>query len=201
MIWLQRLCLIWWLTFSKMMSISEYFIPFTRMGMSLYGNTLTSDHLTRVQKKKPNRDQRLNLCVVSAQMCVWWWWPAVLTGPGVLKEPLYRWAAPLESARTRTPPAPRSHPRPACAEACTAEKHGWESNLPPIHCKTPRVASDVCMFHLYDAVHVWYQTVDSDLQQHDQSSAHVLPHLAVFITRQRKQRLKKHRWAQPSPQK
>ncbi len=42
--------------------------------------------------------------------------------PGVPTEPLYRRAAPPESARIHTPPAPRSHPCPACAAACTAER-------------------------------------------------------------------------------
>lgn len=65
-----------------------------------------------------------------------------------------------------------------------------ETRISLIHLSTVKRLVWHQMFHLYDAVHVWYQTVDSDLQQHDQSSAHVLPHLAVFITRQRKQRLK-----------
>lgn len=40
--------------------------------------------------------------------------------------------------------------------------------------------------YLNNAVHVWNKAVDSDLEQHDQRSTNVLPHLRVFICSQRK---------------
>lgn len=43
--------------------------------------------------------------------------------------------------------------------------------------------------HLDDAVHVRDEAVDADFQQHDQGPAHVLTHLTVLVTRQRKQTL------------
>ena len=43
--------------------------------------------------------------------------------------------------------------------------------------------------HLDDAVHVRDEAVDAHFQQHDQSSAHVLPHFAVLVASQRKQTL------------
>lgn len=43
--------------------------------------------------------------------------------------------------------------------------------------------------HLDDAVHVWNEAVNADLQKHDQSPAHVLPHFAVLVASQRKQTL------------
>lgn len=38
--------------------------------------------------------------------------------------------------------------------------------------------------HLDDVNHVWQEAVHADLQQHDQSSAHVLPHLWLLVCRQ-----------------
>lgn len=40
--------------------------------------------------------------------------------------------------------------------------------------------------HLHDVMHVWQEAVHADFQQHDQSSAHVLPHLWLLVCRQRK---------------
>lgn len=43
--------------------------------------------------------------------------------------------------------------------------------------------------HLDDAVHVWNEAVNADLQKHDQSPAHILPHFTVLVTRQCEQTL------------
>lgn len=44
--------------------------------------------------------------------------------------------------------------------------------------------------YLDEAVHVGYKTVNADLQQHDQSSTHILPDLRIFICCQHEQALK-----------
>lgn len=56
-----------------------------------------------------------------------------------------------------------------------------------------KVLSRVAMLsntYLDEAVHVGDKTVNADLQQHDQSSTHVLPDLRIFICCQKKQALK-----------
>lgn len=45
--------------------------------------------------------------------------------------------------------------------------------------------------HLDDVMHVWQETVHADFQQHDESSAHVLPHFWLLVCRQGKQVLQK----------
>lgn len=41
--------------------------------------------------------------------------------------------------------------------------------------------------HLYDVVHMWQETIKADFQQHDQSSADILPYFWLIICRQCKQ--------------
>lgn len=41
--------------------------------------------------------------------------------------------------------------------------------------------------HLCNVVHVGEEAVHADLQQHDQSPAHILPHFRLFVPRQCKQ--------------
>lgn len=38
-------------------------------------------------------------------------------------------------------------------------------------------------------MHVWNEAVNADLQKHDQSPAHILPHFTVLVTSQGKQTL------------
>lgn len=45
--------------------------------------------------------------------------------------------------------------------------------------------------YLDDVMHVWQETVHADLQQHDESSAHILPYFWLLVCRQRKQVLQK----------
>lgn len=40
-------------------------------------------------------------------------------------------------------------------------------------------------------MHVWQETVHADFQQHDESSAHILPHFWLLVCRQREQVLQK----------
>lgn len=45
--------------------------------------------------------------------------------------------------------------------------------------------------HLDDVVHVRQETVQAHFQQHDESSAHILPHFWLLVCRQCKQVLQK----------
>lgn len=96
------------------MSISEYFIPFTRIGISLkrsirvlfhsYHSTVTSLSSINVQQTS----------------CVW-----TLTGPSGQIGPLYRLVVQPGWARTHRPPGPRFHLGPGYAEACTVDREEW----------------------------------------------------------------------------
>lgn len=45
--------------------------------------------------------------------------------------------------------------------------------------------------HLYNVMHVWQETVQANFQQHDESSAHILPHFWFLVCRQCKQVLQR----------
>lgn len=115
-----------------------------------------------------------------------------LTGPSDQTEPLYRWAAQPESARTHKLPEPHFHLGLESAAACTKNKKTltghrfgeqthlwwWEMELQP---------------HLDDAVHVRDEAVNANFQQHDQSSANVLPNFTVLVASQCKQTLQREK--------
>ncbi len=118
-----------------------------------------------------------------------------LTAPSGRTRPLYRWAVQPESARTHRPPEPRFHLGLASAAACTGDetKRGDDDDDEEEGKVTHLLFKVLCETrshsHLDDAVHVRDEAVDADLQQHDQSPAHILTHFAVLVTGQRKQTL------------